>query len=123
MPFVRAAAWGDGEDEFDVAWVDLLMTGDADRPGKPACAQRLTELAAHAVPCVGKDCPEADAGGDQAIEFRQAQSPTWPAPSDIGRARRRARAELRRRSRSPAGTVADPLTGTSTRASVSDTKV
>ena len=27
MPFARAAAWGDGEDEFDVAWVDLLMTG------------------------------------------------------------------------------------------------
>ena len=46
MPFARAATWGDGEDEFDVAWVDLLMTGDADRPGKPACAQRLTELGA-----------------------------------------------------------------------------
>jgi hypothetical protein len=27
MPFARAAACGDGEDEFDVARVDLLMTG------------------------------------------------------------------------------------------------
>ena len=29
------AASGDGEDEFDVAQVDLLMAGNADRPGKP----------------------------------------------------------------------------------------
>jgi hypothetical protein len=69
MPFARAAARGDGEDKFDVARVDLLMTGNADRPGKPACAQGLTELGAHAVPGVGEDRPETNAGGDQAIEF------------------------------------------------------
>jgi hypothetical protein len=46
------AASGDGEDEFDAAPVDLLMTGNADRPGQPACAQGPTELGAHAVPGV-----------------------------------------------------------------------
>ena len=35
MPFAQAAAWGDGEDEFDVAWVDLLMTGGC-RPPRQA---------------------------------------------------------------------------------------
>ena len=84
MPFARAAAWGDGEDEFDVAWVDLLMTGDADRPGKPACAQRLTELGAHAVPCVGKDCPEANAGGDQATEFGKRNLRLGPRRAILG---------------------------------------
>jgi hypothetical protein len=33
MVFARPAASGDGEDEFDAARVDLLMTGNADRPG------------------------------------------------------------------------------------------
>ena len=121
MPFARPAAWGDGENEFDVAWVDLLMTGDADRPGKPACAQRLTELGAHAVPCVGEDCPEANAGGDQAIEFGERNLRLGPRRAIFG---------------GHAGAlepsfVAGPdlrqeqptIAGTSTRASVSDTKV
>jgi hypothetical protein len=40
------------------------MTGNADRTGQPARAQGLTELGAHAVPGVGEDRPEANAGGD-----------------------------------------------------------
>jgi hypothetical protein len=43
-----AAASGDGKDEFDVPRVNLLMTKNAIRPGKPARAQGLTELSAHA---------------------------------------------------------------------------
>jgi hypothetical protein len=43
-----AAASGDGKDEFDVPQVNLLMTKNAIRPGKPARAQGLTELSAHA---------------------------------------------------------------------------
>ena len=34
MPFTRAAAGGDGEDELDIARVNLPMAGNADRPGK-----------------------------------------------------------------------------------------
>ena len=63
MPFARAATG------FDLARVNLLMTGYADRPGKPACTQGLSELGTHAIPCVGEDRPEANAGGDQALEF------------------------------------------------------
>jgi hypothetical protein len=48
MPFAWAAASGDGKDEFDVARVNLLMTKNVIRPGKPARAQGLTELSAHA---------------------------------------------------------------------------
>ena len=33
MAFARAAARGHGKDEFDVARVDLLMTGNSDGPG------------------------------------------------------------------------------------------
>ena len=60
------------------------MTGDADRPGKPACAQGLTELGAHAVPCVGEDCPEANAGGDQAIEFGERNLRLGPRRAILG---------------------------------------
>src|ERR1700690_1487201 len=84
MAFARAAARGDGEDEFDVARVDLLMTGNADRPGKPACAQGLTELGAHAVPRVGEDRPEANAGGDQAIEFGERDLRLGPGRAIFG---------------------------------------
>ena len=122
MAFARSAASGDGEDEFDVARVDLLMAGNADRPGKPACAQRLTELGAHAVPCVGRDCPEADAGGDQAIEFGKRNLRLGPRRAIFGGHAGAlepsfvAGPGLRQEQSRPT------ITGTS-RASVSDTKV
>ena len=84
MPLARPAASGDGEDEFDVARVDLLMTGNADRPGQPACAQGLTELGAHAVPCVGEDRPEANAGGNQAIKFGERDLRLGPRRAIFG---------------------------------------
>jgi hypothetical protein len=83
MPFARAAASSDGEDEFDLARVDLLMTGNANRPGKPARAQGLTELGAHAVPSICKDRPEANAG-DQAIEFGQSDLRLGPRRAMFG---------------------------------------
>jgi hypothetical protein len=42
----------------------------ANRPGKPARAQGLTELSAHPIPCVGEDRPEANASDGSLIEFR-----------------------------------------------------
>src|SRR5271170_8204825 len=84
MPFARAAASGDGKHEFDVARVNLLMTGNANRPGKPARAQGLTELSAHAIPGVGEDRPEANAGGDQAIEFGQSNLRLSPRRAIFG---------------------------------------
>ena len=120
MPFARAAACGDGEDEFDVARVDFLMTGNA---GKPACAQGLTKLGAHAVPCVGEDRPEANAGGDQAIEFGERDLRLGPRQAIFGG----------HASALEPSFVAGPglrqeqpqadITGTSPRASVSETKV
>jgi hypothetical protein len=106
MPLGRPAASGDGEDEFDVAPVDLLMTGNADCPAQPARAQGL--LGAHAVPGVGEDPPEANAGGDQAIEFGERNLRLGSRRAIFGGTRRRARAELRRRSRPPEGTVVSP---------------
>jgi len=46
--------------------VDLLMTWNGDRPGKPR-AQRLTKLGADAIAGIGENRSEANAGGDQPI--------------------------------------------------------
>ena len=50
--------------------VDLLMTWNGDRPGKPR-AQRLTKLGADAIAGIGENCSEANAGGDQPIQLAQ----------------------------------------------------
>ena len=71
MSFTRAAAPRDGEDEFDVAGIDLLMTRDADCPGKPARAQGFAELRAHAIAGIGEDRSEPNAGRDQTIQFSE----------------------------------------------------
>jgi hypothetical protein len=84
MPFAGAAAHGDGEDECDVVRVDLLMAGNADGPGKAARAQRLTELGAHAIAGVGENRPEANAGGDQAIEFGERNLRLGPRRAIFG---------------------------------------
>jgi hypothetical protein len=83
-------------------------SSNADRPGQPACAQGLTELGAHAVPGVGEDRPEANAGGDQAIQFGERNLRLGSRRAIFGGTRRRARAELGRRSRPPEGTVVSP---------------
>ena len=49
-----------------------------------ACAQRLTELGAHAVPGVGEDRPEANAGGDQAIQFGERDLRLGPGRAIFG---------------------------------------
>ncbi len=61
-----------------------VVTRDADRPSKPARAQGLTELGAHAVPGVGEDRTVANAGGDQAIEFCKRKLRLGPRPAIFG---------------------------------------
>src|SRR5260370_7957234 len=68
MPFSGSAVTGDRKDEFDLAGLALLMTRNADRPGKAARAQRLTELSAHAKAAGGEDPPQTKARGDQTIQ-------------------------------------------------------
>ena len=73
MSFTRAAAPSDGEDEFAVAGIDLLMTRDANRPDKPARAQGLAELRARAIAGIGEDRSEPNAGRDQTIQFSERE--------------------------------------------------
>ena len=115
----RAAASGDWKHEFDLARVDLLMAGNADRPGKAARAQRLTELGAHAIAGVGENRSEANAGGDQTIQFGRATCdlvrgpPGLSPPAATGRCESRSAARPRaayasRRERTPTGAFARP---------------
>ena len=60
------------------------MAGNADRPGKAARAQRLTELGAHAIAGVGENRPEANAGGDQTIQFGQRDLRLGPMRTIFG---------------------------------------
>ena len=62
MPFARPAGSGDGKDEFDAGQINLLMPGNADRPGKAARAQSLAKRRTHAIARVGEDRPETNAG-------------------------------------------------------------
>jgi hypothetical protein len=62
MLITMAAARADGEDESEITRVNLLMARNADRRGKTARTQCLTERRAHAIAGVGEDRPEANAG-------------------------------------------------------------
>ena len=124
MPFTRAAAGGDGEDKFDIARVNLLMAGNADRPGKAARTQCLTERRTHAIAGISEDRSESNAGADQTIQFGKRDPRLGP---------RRAIFDGHAGALQP-NLVVDPglrqeqpqaftITGTSPRASVSDTNV
>ena len=78
-PITMAAARGDGEDESDITRVNLLMARNADRRGKTARTQCLTERRAHAIAGVGEDRPEANAGS-----FRNWTNSAGPRPDRQG---------------------------------------
>src|SRR5690606_27203719 len=52
----RTAMTGDGKDQSDIMGIDLLMFGDADRPGEAASTQPLAEGRRQAVACVSQHC-------------------------------------------------------------------
>ena len=88
-----------------------------------ACAQGLTELGAHAIACVGEDRPEANAGGDQAIEFGERDLRLGPRRAIFGGHASTGEPSFVAGPISGRNSRRPTITGTSPRASVSDTKV
>src|SRR4029077_11918658 len=123
MPPTRATPPGNGPEQTHVDGVHLQVTRDTDRPRKIAGREAVAKRRAQPIPCICQDAGEAHAGRDHAIDLSKcdlrlgrAVQYSTATPARFNRARSLFQLSGRKRRNAT-------ITGTSSRASVSDTSV